>query len=345
MHGVLRVKLNEEQKRLKLEREKSKIQEYRGLIERFQNARKKKDYSSEKLELTTELLDWNPETYSVWNYRRELFLFSVFPYISINEKQDVLDKELQYVLSKMKVFPKVYWIFNHRRWCLENAPYPNWNYEMMITEKLLSADARNFHGWHYRRYVVSQIEKQGNYDLADKELEYTSSAIATNFSNFSAWHNRTKLLELIIKKETDPESRKRLAQKILHEELDTIHQAAFTDPDDSSIWIYHRWLMGHCNQVGAPPILSVLSTEERIQYITQEVQLLEELHELEPENKWCCELIVEYGLLIRVLSNQKATKQEQATWISLIHTLQHVDPQRKGRYQSLLKKIETITNA
>ncbi|KAL2311963.1 Geranylgeranyl transferase type-2 subunit alpha [Schizosaccharomyces pombe] len=342
MHGILRVKLSEEQRKLKAEKERAKIEEYRGLVSRFQEARKRKDYSEGNLKLTTELLDWNPETYSVWNYRREILLNDVFPKISLNEKQDLLDNELKYVLSKMKVFPKVYWIFNHRRWCLENAPYPNWNYEMMITEKLLSADARNFHGWHYRRYVVSQIERAGNCSLAKKEMEYTTSAIATNFSNFSALHNRTKLIETILNLEVDPNSRKALAKQILEQDLDMIHQAVFTDPDDSSVWIYHRWLMGHCNPNSMTPLISMITIEERIQYLQKEIELIQELHEMEPENRWCCESLVNYEALCKTLEKQKPTEADIKRWTLLVDKMIKVDPQRRGRYRTLQEKINNL---
>jgi hypothetical protein len=55
----------------------------------------------------------------------------------------------------LKVHPKVYWIWNHRRWCLEHIPEgPNsadaqtwrlatWERELFIVEKMLEADSRN----------------------------------------------------------------------------------------------------------------------------------------------------------------------------------------------------------
>lgn len=58
-------------------------------------------------------------------------------------------------IAFLKQHPKVYWIWNHRRWCLENVPdcptdgdphawrQANWNKELFVVEKMLDADARN----------------------------------------------------------------------------------------------------------------------------------------------------------------------------------------------------------
>jgi Protein prenyltransferase alpha subunit repeat len=54
----------------------------------------------------------------------------------------------------LKAHPKVYWIWNHRRWCLENVPdgpdeepqgwkKASWDKELFVVEKMLDADARN----------------------------------------------------------------------------------------------------------------------------------------------------------------------------------------------------------
>lgn len=49
------------------------------------------------------------------------------------------------------------------------------------------------HGWEYRRYVVSSIEKVRGISLAKTEFDYTTTK-TNNISNFSAWHNRANLI-------------------------------------------------------------------------------------------------------------------------------------------------------
>jgi geranylgeranyl transferase type-2 subunit alpha len=53
------------------------------------------------------------------------------------------------------------------------------------------------HGWGYRRYVVSNIEKLRGISLAKSEFDYTTSK-TNNISNFSAWHNRANLIPYLL---------------------------------------------------------------------------------------------------------------------------------------------------
>ena len=124
----------------------------------------------------------------------------------------------------LKVHPKVYWIWNHRRWCLERIPEnpdspdsqswrrSTWERELFIVERMLEADSRNcpsvsllpsVHSltlgslfiivlaWDYRRYVLMSTPVRRS---EKAELAYTTKKIEANFSNFSAWHQRTKVL-------------------------------------------------------------------------------------------------------------------------------------------------------
>jgi geranylgeranyl transferase type-2 subunit alpha len=71
----------------------------------------------------------------------------------------LLQEELKLTFAALKQHPKVYWIWNHRRWCLERVPLTpddenkrddeldwrreTWGGELYVVEKMLDADARN----------------------------------------------------------------------------------------------------------------------------------------------------------------------------------------------------------
>jgi hypothetical protein len=76
-------------------------------------------------------------------------------YSSPGEINELLNDDLAMTTKALKVHPKVYWIWNHRRWCLEHIPEnpdsadtqawrrSTWERELFIVEKMLEADARN----------------------------------------------------------------------------------------------------------------------------------------------------------------------------------------------------------
>jgi geranylgeranyl transferase type-2 subunit alpha len=142
---------------------------------------------------------------------------------SPEEINSLLTSELSMTTAALKAHPKVYWIWNHRQWCLENVPEGpgqdgadfygwrkgNWDRELYVVEKMLDADASNcsfpmrtpIHSvrtdgnsvvlaWNYRRYVLASMPVQRS---KVSELTYTKRKIEANFSNFSAWHQRSKV--------------------------------------------------------------------------------------------------------------------------------------------------------
>lgn len=96
------------------------------------------------------------------------------------------------------------------------------------------------------------------------ELAFTTRKISANFSNFSAWHYRSKLLPKYWEEKAwlEGSSERKdhvdegeqtydvqylewstnLFASILEFEL--VKQAMWSDPDDQSAWLYHRWLVG-----------------------------------------------------------------------------------------------------
>lgn len=82
------------------------------------------------------------------------------------------------------------------------------------------------HVWDYRRYL---LDNSSSMSLKD-ELQFTTEKIVSNFSNYSSWHLRSTILPKVM-------------NDFLQDEFDLIKNAAFTDPNDQSVWFYYRWLL------------------------------------------------------------------------------------------------------
>ncbi|KAI4244726.1 MAG: hypothetical protein LQ352_006742, partial [Teloschistes flavicans] len=201
------------------EAELQKIQEYRTLVDKVNTKMNDKTYTNELFQLTTQLLEWNPEYYTVWNHRRRL-LRSFFEHENNSESdsnhiQQYLTSDLAFLVPLLRKFPKCYWIWNYRLWLLSEASrllppptiYQLWQQELALVGKMLSIDSRNFHGWGYRRKVVAAMEElsseidasnSASSSMTEAEFEYTTRMIKTNLSNFSAWHRRSKLIPKLL---------------------------------------------------------------------------------------------------------------------------------------------------
>jgi geranylgeranyl transferase type-2 subunit alpha len=102
-----------------------------------------KTYNQEAFSLTTRIVNWNPEFYTIWNYRRDILLNFVLQPGQEEENQKVFKEELLLFMQLIRMNPKSYWLWNHRFWCLQNMPKPDWNAELGLVDKMLSMDARN----------------------------------------------------------------------------------------------------------------------------------------------------------------------------------------------------------
>ena len=93
----------------------------------------------------------NPDYYTIWNIRRNILLRGILKpnaetQEAIDENRSIYKKELDLFMQLIRINPKSYWMWNHRRWCLETMPRPDWMAELGLVEKLLALDARNCKG-------------------------------------------------------------------------------------------------------------------------------------------------------------------------------------------------------
>ncbi|KAK0483203.1 rab-protein geranylgeranyltransferase [Armillaria novae-zelandiae] len=327
MHSVKRVRQSKEAIEARKAREQAKIKEFLALNEDILSRKKNKDWSKEALDLTTRMLQINPEFYTMWNYRRNILLNGIFANRTPQEINELLSDDLSLTTVALKVHPKVYWIWNHRRWCLEHVPdgpgtdtegdprgwrKSYWDKEMFVVEKMLDADPRNFQAWNYRRYVLASMPVPRS---ETSELAYTTKKIESNFSNFSAWHQRSKTLtSLWDSGRLDPVKSK-------EDEFELVRNAMFTDPDDQSVWLYHRWLIG--------------SGDDKM-LLENEIAVIQELLDEQPDSKWCLESIVHYKRLL-VSKHGATTDTARLTrdCHSLLEQLIKLDPARRNRYREI----------
>ena len=221
------------------------------------------------LQATTDLLLKNPEFYTIWNYRRDIIVALVDA--EKIKKKDTLEDDLKLIVALLKRYPKCYWIWNHRIWCLDQLQQTreaNWNVELAIVSKFLDLDSRNYHCWQYRRFVINNMEEDTLLESSEssnlgqkearallriniEEYKFTTSKINKNISNFSAWHNRTKLIPKIYDLFGELDTTNDHAdvrhvfarpQTILQHELELVKTGMFMDSDDTSIWLYLQWL-------------------------------------------------------------------------------------------------------
>ncbi|KAG8187795.1 hypothetical protein JTE90_025833 [Oedothorax gibbosus] len=234
MHGRIKVRTSEEQAEIKRREQQEKLKIYLGVTSKIVSKRAAGEHDLEGLELTGQLLLKNPDFYTLWNYRREILL-AWKPDKTVEELRSICLVELDLTQNCLRVSPKSYSAWNHRLWTMEFHPEGDWNRELKLCNYFLSQDERNFHCWDYRRLVAKKCKVS-----AEEELAYTYELIETNFSNYSAWHYRSKLLPIVYF-DSDKGS---LKEEVLLKEFDLVENAAFTDPDDSSVRFYHRWLLG-----------------------------------------------------------------------------------------------------
>ncbi|RPA92530.1 protein prenylyltransferase [Choiromyces venosus 120613-1] len=292
-----------------------------------------------------------------------------------------LKEELAFLLPLLSSFPKCYWIWNHRLWTLQRAteilPADKagifWQEELGLVGLMLRRDVRNFHGWMYRRFVISNIESPRRKNVSSDEVENSSSkdtslveqefAYTTKMvqgiggmSNYSAWHNRSKLIPRLLS-ERNYGSQERM--DFLEDELELLKRNISTNPHDQSLWFYHRWLI-YSNTItpdrDTPDAISpAMSRGTKLLMLAAEIGNLQDLLEAHAECKYILKALVEYvGLSQRVRKDpkdpdgdedeeewteddEKKQREDARGWLARLIS---IDPMRKGRYQEILRGLE-----
>ncbi|TKA55772.1 hypothetical protein B0A53_02908 [Rhodotorula sp. CCFEE 5036] len=266
------------------------------------------DFSSDAFDLTTQILTLNPEFQTAWAFRRRILQFNLATDADAEARQHRLETDLQLTNVALLRNPKNYSVWEHRKWVLNAMPAADWGAELALVDMYLQKDGRNFHTWDYRRPTPTP----------KSELAFTTRKISENFSNFSAWHYRTKLLTRMW--EGDESSAT---------PFEFVRQALWSDPNDQSAWLYHRWLVGRANEAA----------------LRREIEDCAQLRAEEPRCRWILESLVAYKrMLAQKLEAESGSTSAEAdglklACIDLLRELEAVDPMRRARYEDLLRQF------
>ena len=223
MHGRLKIKTTAQQEAEKKKERAGKLAGYRQAMSAILARREKGLTDEDQLKLTGQVLMANPDIHTLWNIRRECLV------VMAEGDEEVWGGELELTQQCLMTNPKSYGAWHHRWYSLDQkGQAADWEREVKLCDRFLAADERNFHCWDYRQVAASRARRG-----EEAELDFTREKISNNFSNYSAWHYRSKLLT----------SSGRLEEADQHAELELVQNAAFTDPEDSSAWFYHTWLL------------------------------------------------------------------------------------------------------
>lgn len=105
--------------------------------------------------------------------------------------------------------------------------------ELRLTEMVLSQDAKNYHAWQHRQWVMK------NFNLFDQELDYVERLLEEDIRNNSAWNQRFFVLTHQNPAIQEPE---------LSQELEFTTKALEKVPGNESAWNYFSGLIDRCQE-------------------------------------------------------------------------------------------------
>ncbi|KAK1323501.1 hypothetical protein QJS10_CPA02g00124 [Acorus calamus] len=155
----------------------AKAEALRNLQTQFIHNHRNRIYTDESIEVSTKLLEVNPEIYTAWNYRKLAVQNRLGSVADPEAIKSVLDEELRVVKTRdafrfkdldltwgfslclfvcvkaevaLKQNPKAYGAWHHRKWVLKKG-HSSIDRELRLLGLLLKLDGRNFHGWNHMR--------------------------------------------------------------------------------------------------------------------------------------------------------------------------------------------------
>jgi len=137
------------------------------------------ELSQRALRLTEDVIEQNAANYTAWVYRRRC--------LEALESDELWERELEWSADITRANPKNYQVWFHRRRCVE-ARRAGSDAELIFISECLEDDAKNYHAWGYRQWVLK------TFNLWANELAFTALLLDDDAYNNSAWNQRRFVL-------------------------------------------------------------------------------------------------------------------------------------------------------
>lgn len=198
-------------------------EEYKDATDFFRGIVHTGEKSPRVLELTESIIRQNPAHYTAWQYRYETILALDSP----------LDVELELMDELAVKFLKTYQVWHHRRLLLQLTRHPA--RELTFIAKSLAVDAKNYHTWSHRQWVLSYFNE---YELWQGELDFVEEMLVQDVRNNSAWHHR-----FFVVFQTGVRCGEEDRERVSRRELTYVKQSISLVPNNMSAWNYLRGIL------------------------------------------------------------------------------------------------------
>ncbi|KAF8137413.1 hypothetical protein EV363DRAFT_1428312 [Boletus edulis] len=186
--------------------------EYKDATNYFRGIIKTGEKSPRVLDLTENIIRQNPAHYSAWQYRYKTLMALNAP----------LDAELELMDELAVTYLKT-----------SNNPEP----ELAFIANALRRDAKNYHTWSYRQWILAHFNDDA---LWRGELAFVEHMLDSDLRNNSAWHHRFFVVFQSGVREGDEDR-----DAVLRRELTFVKTKIATAPNNASAWNYLRGMLDH----------------------------------------------------------------------------------------------------